>query len=62
LGSRYVRDVLAPGGGLELAPVRGFVKPAFYVRDADDVSALARMRTRNLLALVVDEYGGSRGS
>jgi len=63
IGILHVRDVLrAEEEGLESAPVRGFVKPAFYVPETQTTSALlARMRTRNPLALVVDEYGGLAG-
>jgi putative hemolysin len=64
VGVAYAKDLTAAerkGNGAK--PVRGFVRPAYFVPETKRVSRLMReMQERKVhLAIVVDEYGGTAG-
>ncbi len=64
LGFAYVKDLVkAERAGRGDEPVRGFVRPGFFVPETKRVSSLLRdMQQRQVhVALVVDEYGGTAG-
>jgi putative hemolysin len=63
IGILHVRDLLrAWEEGWGEASITGLVRPAVFVPETRTVAeALAEMRTRSHVALVVDEYGGFAG-